>query len=665
MPTLNLGILAHVDAGKTTLTERLLHAAGVRDEIGRVDDGTTLTDSLALERQRGITIKSAVVSFVVDGVTINLVDTPGHPDFIAEVERVLGVLDGAVLVVSAVEGVQPQTLLLFRALRRLRVPTLAFVNKIDRVGADDRRVLEVLAERLVTDVVSMGTPRGIGTGDAGFTAHDLGEPAFSLAATEVLAGHDDTILRRYLDGPHLAATELRRALAEQTARSVVLPVYFGAALTGIGVDDLLHAIPTLLPSVDGDLDGEASGTVFKIERGASGEKIAFVRMFAGTLRTRDRVRLGAGESTVATVTAIDVFDRGTTRRCPTTSAGDIARIHGLSTARIGDTFGPAARAVERHAFAPPTLETAIVPRHLADKRAVFDALSDLAEQDPLIDLRQDDARQELFVSLYGEVQKEIIAQTLAAEHGLDIRFRPTTPVCIERPDGSGAAVEALPKRRTPAHPFLAGIGLQIDALPPGSGVSFELDVDAKSVPIHVFGSVDAFRAVMRRTVGETLRQGLNGWEVTDCRVTMTDCAYQAPPRKWPGTTLSDYRLLTPLVLMAALRRAGTTVNEPVLDFRLEVPAQDLGPLMAVLGEVDAQPRSPTTNGSTSVVEGLIRVARLHDLQAHLPDLTRGEGVLESAFAGYRPVQGHPPSRPRTDRNPLDRADYIRRVSRDT
>src|ERR671917_1800501 len=146
MSTLNLGIVAHVDAGKTTLTERLLFAAGAIDEIGSVDEGSTQTDSLALERQRGITIKSAVVSFVVDGVTINLIDTPGHPDFIAEVERALGILDGAVLVVSAVEGVQPQTLLLFRALRRLGVPTIVFVNKIDRVGADERRVLAAVRD---------------------------------------------------------------------------------------------------------------------------------------------------------------------------------------------------------------------------------------------------------------------------------------------------------------------------------------------------------------------------------------------------------------------------------------------------------------------------------------------------------------------------------------
>src|ERR1022692_3693367 len=153
--TLNWGILAHVDAGKTSLTERLLYAAGVIDEVGSVDDGSTQTDSLALERQRGITIKSAVVSFAIDDVTVNLIDTPGHPDFIAEVERVLGVLDGAVLVVSAVEGVQAQTRVLMRTLRRLRIPTLIFVNKIDRAGAQDERVLRAIAERLTPAIIAM------------------------------------------------------------------------------------------------------------------------------------------------------------------------------------------------------------------------------------------------------------------------------------------------------------------------------------------------------------------------------------------------------------------------------------------------------------------------------------------------------------------------------
>src|SRR3954447_11864718 len=176
MRTLNLGILAHVDAGKTSLTERLLYAAGVIDEIGSVDPGGTQNDGLALERQRGITIKSAVVSFAVDDVAINLIDTPGHPDFIAEVERALRVLDGAVLVLSAVEGVQAQTRLLMRALQRLRVPTLLYVNKIDRRGADAARVLAQVAERLTPSVVPLGTVAAIGSREAAYVSHDRDAP---------------------------------------------------------------------------------------------------------------------------------------------------------------------------------------------------------------------------------------------------------------------------------------------------------------------------------------------------------------------------------------------------------------------------------------------------------------------------------------------------------
>ena len=187
----NLGILAHVDAGKTSLTERLLYCAGVIAEPGRVDEGTTRTDSLALERQRGITIKSAVVSFTAGGSTINLIDTPGHPDFVAEVERALSVLDGVVLVVSAVDGVQPQTRILWRALQRLRVPTLFFVNKIDSGGAGDERVLADIAGRLTPAVVPMGSVRGLGTREAAFLPAGLdagrADDAFAPELAEVLA----------------------------------------------------------------------------------------------------------------------------------------------------------------------------------------------------------------------------------------------------------------------------------------------------------------------------------------------------------------------------------------------------------------------------------------------------------------------------------------------
>src|SRR5262245_34349759 len=224
MRTLNLGILAHVDAGKTTLTERLLYAAGVIDEIGSVDDGSTQTDTLTLERQRGITIKSAVVSFVIDGVTVNLIDTPGHPDFIAEVERVLSVLDGAVLVVSAVEGVQAQTRVLMRTLQRLRIPTLIFVNKVDRGGADADRVLAQLAAKLTPNVVALDTVDGPGTRAATVTPSRADDPTFRSRLVEVLAGHDDELLAAYVDDEAgVSFRRLRRALADQTRRAVVHP----------------------------------------------------------------------------------------------------------------------------------------------------------------------------------------------------------------------------------------------------------------------------------------------------------------------------------------------------------------------------------------------------------------------------------------------------------
>jgi ribosomal protection tetracycline resistance protein len=193
--TLNLGILAHVDAGKTSLTERLLHTVGVIDEIGSVDAGSTQTDSLALERRRGITIKSAVVSFAIDDVTVNLIDTPGHPDFIAEVERVLSVLDGAVLVLSAVEGVQAQTRVLMRTLRRLGIPTLIFVNKIDRAGARYADLLESISTRLTPAIAPMGDVRELGTRDARFTSYSGPAPRL----LELLADHDDGLLAAYVD----------------------------------------------------------------------------------------------------------------------------------------------------------------------------------------------------------------------------------------------------------------------------------------------------------------------------------------------------------------------------------------------------------------------------------------------------------------------------------
>ncbi|MFG2881350.1 GTP-binding protein [Streptomyces sp. NPDC048297] len=706
MHLLNLGILAHVDAGKTSLTERLLHAAGVTDEIGSVDAGNTRTDTLALERQRGITIKSAVVSFPLDSVTVNLIDTPGHPDFIAEVERVLGVLDGAVLVVSAVEGVQAQTRVLMRTLRRLRIPTLVFVNKIDRRGANGSAVLDQMARRLAVPLVPAGRATALGTRAARVV------PCLGPAAAEVLAERDDALLAAYLDDG-VPEARLRTALADQTRRALVHPVYFGSAITGAGVPELITGIERLLPTADGDPDGPLSATVFKVERGPAGEKVAYARIFSGTLRVRDRVPFGDGREAGGAVdgreaggavegreaggavegreaggavggreknravgareesrapggrpggrvTALSVFEHGTESRRDSAGAGLIAKVWGLGGIRIGDVLGAPGRAYEHH-FAPPTLESVVVPGPGTDRRSLHLALTQLAEQDPLIGVRHDELRAETSVSLYGEVQKEVVQATLADEYGLAVTFRETTTLCIERLAGSGRAVEFNKKD---LNPFLATVGLRVDPAPVGSGVDFRLEVELGAMPYAFFKAVED-------TVRETLGQGLHGWQVTDCTVTMTHSGYS--PRqshahqgfdKSMSSTGYDFRSLTPLVLIEALRQAGTLVCEPMHRFRLDAPADTLGALLPVLAGLGAVPESTSTHGGACVLQGAVPVARVHELEQRLPGLTGGEGELETAFDHYAPVgRGPLPERLRTDHNPLNRKEYLLNVTR--
>jgi len=666
---LNLGILAHVDAGKTTLTERLLYCAGVIDAPGSVDEGTTQTDTLALERQRGITIKSAVVSFTVGDTTINLIDTPGHPDFIAEVERALSVLDGAVLVVSAVEGVQPQTRILWRALQRLCVPTLFFVNKIDRRGAGYDRVLADIAGRLTQAIIPMGSVSGLGTRGAAVVPEytddtdDRDDTAARARLAELLAEHDDAVLAAYLDDQAaLPSGWLREKLAGQVRDTLAHPVYFGSAITGAGVEALLHELGGLLPAAGQDAGGLPSGRVFKVGRGPAGDKIAYVRMFSGTIATRDRVRFGHDRD--GKVTAISVFADGAAVRREEVTAGQIAMLSGLADIRIGDMIGAASQDADGHYFAPPTLETALVARDPGGKPRLHAAITEIAEQDPLINVRQDDIRQEIYVSLYGEVQKQVIEATLATEYGIEVGFRETTPICVERPVRTGTAEEIL---HAPANPFLATLGIRIDPAPPGTGTAVRLAVGHQSVPLYIYKNMESFAAAMEDYITRTLHQGLYGWQVTDCTVSLIRSQYSVadgpPSARGPLSGPQDFRKLTPLVVMAALKRAGTVVCEPVHRFRLETPADTLTGLLPVLARLHVVPAVAATRDSWCTLEGDIPVTRVHELRQQIPPLTRGEGVMESSFDRYEPVRGPVPTRPRTDDNPLNREEYLDRVLR--
>lgn len=654
MELLNLGILAHVDAGKTSLTERILFETGVIARVGRVDKGTTQTDTLELERARGITIKSAVVSFRLHDLKVNLIDTPGHADFVAEVERSLLVLDAVVLVVSAVEGVQPQTRRLARAVRAAGLPLIVFVNKIDRIGARDASLLADLRRRLDLRILPMTIPAGLGDRAAHVISCDRAESAWREAAIDLLAESSERTIAEFdRTGGEIGLSFIEREFRAQVASGAVVPVYFGSAITGAGVTELLAGIETWMPRTCTASDAPASGTVFKIQRRATGEPVVYVRLFTGSLAVRQRIPvrrrdpLGDLTEIEERITAIDQFESGATLAVESAGAGEIVGLHGLRAARIGDQLGDQVeqRALGR-AFPAPALESVVRPVVPAQITRLRSAMEQLAEQDPLISLRQRNHDGDISVRLFGEVQKEVLTETLANDYGIAVHFGATRTVCVERIVGTGQRAEIMSEGD---NPFYATIGFRIASAPPGSEFQYERDLGA--LPL-------AFYRAIEETARETLTQGLHGWEVPDCRLTLTHAGFSAPV-----STAADFRKLTPLVLMQALLSAGTIVCEPFEQLDIELPTDCFGAVCGALVLARAALGASTLSGEIHRLVCEVPTAELRGLEQQLPGLTRGEGSWLTTFAGYVPVSGDPPVRPRVGPNPLNRAQYLADVAR--
>lgn len=655
MAIVNLGILAHVDAGKTSLTERILFLTGVIRTLGSVDKGTTQTDTLELERARGITIKSAIVSFQLHDLNVNLIDTPGHADFVAEVERSLRVLDGVVLVVSAVEGVQPQTRRIVRAVRAAGLPLLIFVNKIDRLGARGLALLDDLRRKLNLRVVAINEPLALGDRTAEVAPLDRDALSWREAVTDLLSESDERVIEDFerSDGS-LSRQYLQRALREQVAAAQVVPVYFGSAITGAGVQQLLDGVEEWLPPAAEGIDAPLSGAIFKIARRPTGEKVVYARIFAGRLATRQQVvmhrhdAIGGTEQFEERITAIDRFIAAANGQTDAVSPGEIVGLHGLRCARIGDVIGDGGlgRRGLDHAFPEPALESNVYPLDPAQITRLRAALEDLAEQDPLITLRQRNDEGKISLRLYGEVQKEVVAETLRREYGVGVGFGPTLTVCIERPISKGEHVEYMGEA---GNPFLATVGFRIEPAKRGSGVRYQYEPG--SLP-HAF-----YRAI-EQTVAETLAQGLCAWEVTDCAVTLTHVGYSSV-----ASTAGDFRKLTPLVLMQALLAAGTDVCEPVEELELEIPEETFGQVCGALVNARGAVRTVAREGTTCHLVCEIPTAELRAFEHQVPRLTHGDGGWASNLSGYVPVTGQAPARSRLGPNPLNREHYLAEVAR--
>ena len=655
MAVVTIGILAHVDAGKTSLTERILFETGVITSVGSVDKGTTQTDTMELERARGITIKSAVVSFQLNTLTVNLIDTPGHADFVAEVQRSLRVLDGVVLVVPAVEGVQPQTRRLAQAVRAADLPMLIFINKIDRLGARGETLIADIRRTLNLRVVAMNSATELGTRAAEVAAYDRADPRWREAVIDLLAETNEGVIEEFdRVGANLSDSFLARELRVQVATGAVVPVFFGSAITGAGVQELLAGIEEWLPVAAEATKAPVSGRVFKIARRPSGEKLVYARLFTGRLEVRQRVamrrRNGCGEmeEEEERVTGIDRFVSATAVPVTAVSAGDIVVLHGLRTARVDDSIGADETGVREldGAFPAPALESVVRPVDPGQITPLRAALEQLAEQDPLISLRQRNQAGEISLRLYGEVQKDVVLETLARDYGIGVTFGLTRTICIERPVGTGEHAEFI---GVPGNPFYATVGFRVEPAACGSGVHYVRELG--SLPL-------AFYRAIEETVHETFAQGLSGWEVTDGIVTLTQAGFWSPV-----STAADFRKLTPLVLMRALSDAGTEVREPVEELELEIPEESFGAVCGALLNARATIQHVSREESSQHIICEIPTAELRAVEQSLPGLTRGDGGWVSRFAGYAAVTGEPPTRARIGPNPLNRDHYLAVMAR--
>ena len=545
MKIINIGILAHVDAGKTTLTESLLYTSGAILELGSVDKGTTRTDTML--RQRGITIQAAVTSFNWNDYKINIVDTPGHTDFITEVYRSLSVLDGAILVISAKDGVQAQTRILFHALQKMNIPTIIFINKIDQDGINLNNIYQNIKEKLSNDIIVMQ--------NVTLTPEISIKNIIDLDDWDPVISKNDKLLEKYIAGEKLTIQELTYEEYRCVKKGSLFPIYHGSARNNIGTQQLIEAISNLFCPEMNENDSELCGRVFKIEYTDHKQRLVYLRLYSGTLHLRDTIILPSKKK--VKLTEIYIPSNGEMIQTKIVCSGDIFIIPN-NTLRLNDIIG-------NEKILPcnvwndkpvPMLRTRIEPIKIEEREKLLDALTEIADTDPLLRYCVDTITHEIVISFLGTVQLEVICSLLIEKYHINIRIEDPTVIYLERPLQKADYTIHI---EVPPNPFWASIGLSITPLPIGSGIQYESKVSLGYLN-------QSFQNAVREGINYGLEQGLYGWEVTDCKICFEYGVYYSPV-----STPSDFRFLAPIVLEQTLKKAGTQLLEPYLSFILFTP----------------------------------------------------------------------------------------------
>jgi len=647
----NVGIVAHVDAGKTTVTEQFLFAAGATGSAGSVDKGNTVTDTMDVERERGISVRLATASFIWQEVRINLVDTPGHVDFCAEVERSLRALDCAVLVVSAVEGVQAHTSTIFHALQALNIPTVIFINKIDRLGADAQAVVLEIENELTEEVVVLQDAAMQGEPEASlidlWKCNDKGLPAelgnpLVENILERIAEKDDLLLEQFLNGQELTFSTLDDALAKGTAQCRYYPVLMGVAKTGLGITPLLDSIIRYLPGPIVENGKPLSGIVFRVDHTKKFGRVAGVRVFQGSIATRDTI-INATRSTEEKVSQLKKIYTDKFEDIKILGAGDIGVVCGLAGVQVGDILGVEGQIPAKFSFSAPLLTVMAVPDNEAEFSQLADALSILSDEDPTLDLEFLPGQRELHLKISGWIQIEVLESVLQDRFDLTASFSNPTIIYKETPSKTGFGFEQywMPK------PCWAIIKLLIEPLPVGSGVQFESKLGVNDVALK-------YQNEVQRTIPKALKQGIKGWEVTDLKITLVE-GEEHPIHSRPG----DFIIATPMAMMNGLIETGTTLLEPVLTFKISAARDLLGSITSDLARLRATFGSPVIKNDRFVLKGKIPAATSLDYPVQLASRSGGKAKISTRLSGYEPCtleQGK--TTEFRGISPLDRAKYI-------
>ncbi len=667
----NIGIIAHIDAGKTTTTERILFYTGRTHRMGNVDEGTTVTDWMVQERERGITITAAAVTCFWQDCQINIVDTPGHIDFTVEVQRSLRVLDGGIVVFDAVAGVEPQSETVWRQAHEFGVPLIAFINKMDKLGANFVHAVETIRERLVANPVAIQWPIGseadfrgvvdllemqaiVWTDELGASPEfiemppDLEEVALEARerAVEQIVETDDELVTRYLEGQEISASQLRQALRRATLSGELHPVMCGSALRNKGVQPLLDAVVDFLPSpvdippVEGvnpytqkvetrsaEPNGPLAALVFKIASDPYAGRLAYFRVYSGKIKVGARVINATKRRKERVSKLIRVF-ADHREEIQELGAGDIGATVGLKHTFTGETLcapnGPIV--LESISFPEPVISVAIEPRTVADQDRLAEGLQKLAEEDPTFVIAVDENTGQTLISGMGELHLEILTDRLMREFGVSGRV--SRPRVSYRETITGSAKgEGLFDRQSGGRMHFAHVRLEVGPLPSGEGFSFENGMRRQALP-HEF--VEA----VERGCREAMESGvLAGYQLVDVKVRLLDATLNED-------TSSElaFKVAGTLAFGRAVEAAEPVLLEPVMDLEAVVPETHTGEVMGDLNARGAEIREVMSRpGGIQAIRAFVALDKMFGYATDLRSLTQGRGTFTMEFDHYAQV----------------------------